>query len=105
MGRDGGLHIQTNEKKLTKHVFDKLEHDKEEIEASIDLGSGEEWCWHRTPFTYSSINLRRSGTIHDPRDSLMETKAWMRDMLPKLKQVFEPRLETILKELSGTAGG
>ena len=100
-----GLHIQTNEKKLTKQVFDKLEQDKEEIEASIDLESGEEWCWHRTPFTYSSINLRRSGTIHDPRKRLTETAAWMRDMLPKLKQVFEPRLETILTDLQGTGGG
>lgn len=35
----------------------------------------------------------------------METKAWMRDMLPKLKQVFEPRSETMLKDLQGTGGG
>ena len=99
------MHIQTNDKKLTKQVFDKLEQDKEAIEASIDLGSGQEWCWHRTPFTFSSINIRRAGTIHDPTDNLLETKTWMRDMLPKLKQVFEPRLENILKELQGTGGG
>ena len=99
-----GLHIQTNDKELTKQVFDKLEQDKEEIEASIDLGSGEEWCWHRTPFMYSSINIRRAGTIHDPSEKLMETKTWMRNMLPKLKEVFGPRLESVLKELQGTGG-
>ena len=100
-----GLHVQMSDENLTKQVFDKLEHDKEEIEASINVGSGEEWCWHRTPFTFSSINLRRAGTIHDPRENRTATEAWMRDMLPKLKQVFEPRLETILKDLQGAGGG
>ena len=100
-----GLHIQTNDTKLTKQIFDNLEHDKEAIEASIDLGSGQEWCWHRTPFTYSSINIRRAGTIHDPSKKLKETTTWMRYMLPKLKQVFEPRLENILKEVQDTVSG
>ena len=99
-----GLHIQTNDEKLTKQAFDRLEHHKEEIEASIDLGSGQKWCWHRTPYTYSSINIRRAGTIYDPSENLMETRTWMRNMLPKLKEVLGPRLESVLKELQGTGG-
>ena len=39
-------------------------------------------------------------THHNYMDTVLEeTRAWMIDILPKLKEIFDPRLEKILKEL------
>lgn len=66
-----GLHIQTHDNNLNKQVFDMLAQDQERIESSIDLRPGEEWCWYRhSPFTYSSINLRSAGALHDQPEKL-----------------------------------
>ncbi|MDE0448250.1 MAG: DUF4268 domain-containing protein [Spirochaetaceae bacterium] len=101
-----GLHIQTHDNNLNKQVFDMLAQDQERIESSIDLRPGEEWCWYRhSPFTYSSINLRSAGALHDQPEKLMETRTWMHDMLRKLKRVLEPRLEVILEGLQVSGGG
>ena len=97
-----GLHIQTKDKKLTKYVFDELEKEKEDIEATIDLAPGREWHWYRQPrYTFSSINIRKPGTIYDPREKLDETINWMLDMLPKFKEVFDPRVQNILNGAAG----
>ena len=45
----------------------------------------------------SQIGFSRPGSIDDSPDKLEETRAWMLDLLPKLKEVFEPRLESLLK--------
>ncbi len=96
------LHIQTDDKDLTKRVFDQLMRDKANIEASIATDSDQEWRWHRhNAFTFSSINIRRNGSIDDPPEKLEETRTWMLDLLPRLKEVFDPRVEHILKELQG----
>ena len=97
-----GLHIKMPDKGLTKQIFDKLEKDTEDIEASMDLGPGQEWHWYRQPrFTFSSINIRKAGTIYDPREKLEDTRTWMLCLLPKFKKIFEPRLEILLQELQG----
>ena len=96
------MHIQMPDKGLTKQIFDKLEKDTEDIEASMDLGPGQEWHWCRHPrFTFSSINIRKAGTIYDPREKLEDTRTWMLCLLPKFKKIFEPRLEILLQELQG----
>ena len=96
------LQIRTEDKDLTKRVFDELMRDKGAIEASIATDSDQEWHWHRhNAFTFSSINIRRNGSIDDPPETLGETRTWMFDLLPRLKEVFDPRVEHILKELQG----
>ena len=96
------LQIRT-EDKLDKRVFDALKKEKTNIEACI---SEQEWHWHRHPaFSFSSINIRRDGSIDDPPKKLEETRAWMLDMLPKFKTVFERRVASILKELGSESGG
>ena len=96
------LHIRTGDKDRTKQIFDELERDKDEIEASITLAPGQEWYWNRHPsYSFSSVNVGgKDASIDDPPEKLEETRAWMLDMLPKLKEVFEPRLERILEDLS-----
>ena len=95
-----GLHIRMDGKTLTRRVFDELHADKEAIEADLPAPDGVAWSWLRhDAFAFSSINLRRDGAIHDPPDSLAETRAWMLDALPRLRAVLDPRLATILHGL------
>ena len=101
------LQIRMADKDLTKRLFDELKRDKGAIEASIAAtGPGQEWHWYRhTPYTFSSINIRRDGSIDDPPEKLEETRTWMRKMLPRLKEVFDPRVANIMKELQGKGDG
>lgn len=94
------IYLRTNDKELTKRIFDELEKDRVEIESSIDAGPNPEWRWAReNRWTYSWIGLRRDGRIDDPPEKLDEIRSWMLDLLPQFKNVFEPRLERILSEL------
>ena len=91
------LHIRTEDNKLTKRIFDELQADREAIEARIDAGPSPDWHWRRHDrFTFSSISIRRDGSIDDPPEQLEEIRAWMLDLLPKLKEVFDPRVAKIL---------
>ncbi len=91
------LHIRLEDNLRTKQVFDKLKDNREHIQESIDPGAGTNWRWNRHDrHSFSSINIRRKGSIDDPPKKLEETRAWMLDLLPKLKKTFDPRLEEIL---------
>lgn len=94
------LHIRTEDREVTKRVFDELMSDQKEIEASI-TPPDQEWHWNRyNSYDFSSINVRRDASIDDSSEKQKETRAWMLDMLPKLKGIFEPRVEKILRDLS-----
>ena len=91
------VRIQMNEKECTNHIFDTLKVDRKEIERSIDAGPAPEWHWLKhEKRTFSAICIRRDGSIDNPPEKLEETRAWMLDLLPKLKEVFDPRLADIL---------
>ncbi len=93
------LHIRTEDRELTNRIFDELITDRENIESSI-IPLGQEWYWNRFDReAFSSVNIRRDGSIDDPPERLAETRAWMFEMLPKFKDLFDPRLEKILREL------
>ena len=92
------LHINTGDKDQNKWIFDELQTDREAIESSIDPGSGSQWEWLRfNGAAFSQIGFSTPCSIDDSPDKLEETSAWMLDLLPKLKEVFEPRLESLLK--------
>ena len=91
------LRIRMKEKKLTKHIFDKLKVDREEIERNVDAGPASDWQWFRYDnYSFSTIGIRREGSIDGPPKKLEEIRAWMLDFLPKLRNVFDPRLTDIL---------
>ena len=91
------LKIQMEERESTKHIFDTLKVDREEIERNVDAGSALDWQWFRyEKFSFSTIGIRRDGSIDDPPEKLEETRAWMLDLLPKLRRVFDERLAEIL---------
>ena len=92
------LNIRMEDNEMTKHVFDTLQSDQQQIERSVDAGPEPDWQWLRTDrFYYSTINVRRVGSIDDPPEKLEEARAWMMGLLPKFKEVFDRRVDDILK--------
>ena len=91
------LCIGLEENDLTKRVFDSLREDQDRIEKSLDPALISGWDWKMYPVT-ATIGPLRVGTINDSPEILEDTKAWMIDHLPKLKEIFDPRLDKILGE-------
>ena len=90
------LHIETEDKERTKQIFDLLKEEQAQIERCIE---GEKWDWCRHDrHAFSSINLRRDGSIDDPPERLDQIRAWMLEYLPRLKEVMDPRLARIMNE-------
>ena len=95
--------IDTEDKEFNKRVFDALKEREAEIQTGID-GKLE---WRRNDaYRFSTIDIRRDGSMDDPQEKLEEIRAWMLEYLPKLKEVLDPHLERVLKELQpeGPAG-
>ena len=93
------LHIRTwGSVERNNRIFDELLAQRDEIERT--MGSALEWRWGREDSqTFSSISVMREGTIDDPPEKLDEIRAWMMDLLPKFKEVFDPRMAEILERL------
>ena len=93
------LHIETEDNDLTKGLYDALLADRQKIESSIGVIAGSEWQWDRNDsYGYSSVSILRGGSIEDSPEKLEETRAWMLNLLPKLKEIFDPRLAKLLSE-------
>ncbi len=93
------LSIRMEEPERTKRIFDRLEVDREAIERSVEAGPAPDWQWLRHDYyAFSSISVRRDGSIDDPPEKLEETRRWMLDQLPKLKDVLDPRLAEALAD-------
>lgn len=91
------LHVETGDKYLTNRIFDALKEQKKSIESCFEAET--DWDWNRNGSQmFSSINIRRGGSIDDA-EKLEEIRAWMLEQLPKLKEVLDPHLERVLKEL------
>ena len=91
------LHVHTWDSiERNNRIFDTLKKAQTGIEEGIDA----EWKWHKSERSYFfTVGIRRDGTIDDPPEKLEETRAWMLDHLPKLKEIFDPRLEKILEKM------
>ena len=91
------LHIQLDDNLRTKQVSFNLKDDRGQVQESVVAGPDTDWRWNRHDrHSFSSVNIRREGSIDDPPAKLEETRAWRLDLLPKLKDAFAPRLKKIL---------
>lgn len=97
------VHIGTDDNELTKKIYYQLEAEKDQLEnqlkSKLPAHPKPEWVWRpHVRHTFSSISIRKDGSIDDPADKLEETRAWMQDLLPKLKEVFDPRIAELLSD-------
>ena len=93
------FHIWMASKEEANRIFNKLYADHKAIESSIDAGPCPDWHWNRyNSYFFSSISVRRDGSIDDPPEKLKEIRAWMLDLLPKFQEVFDPRVEEMFAE-------
>ena len=93
------LHIEAADKDSTKRIFDALYAERPQIEERIPIDAESEWDWRRYDrWGFSSINVRRDGSIGDPPDVHDEIRRWMLDLLKKFQEAFDPRVAAILGE-------
>ena len=88
---------------LNKTLFDALKQEQEQFQSAIDPEAN--WFWNRhNGSKFSTIGVEISASIDDPPDKLEETRAWMLEMLPKFKEVFEERVQSLLADLNNQPG-
>ena len=93
------LHIEAGDKELTKDIFNTLNEQRSQIESTILIDAETEWDWRRYDrWGFSSINVRRDGSINDLPAEHGETREWMLDLLKKFQEAFDPRVAAILGE-------
>lgn len=93
------LYIRTDDSELTNRIFDELLDEQTDIESTIDAGPSPDWHWLRHDgYAFCSINIKTDGAIDDPPEKLEQLRAWMLDLLPKFKEVFDPRVKDLLDQ-------
>lgn len=96
--RDGGIasvefFLGSKDREFNKRIFDALEQDRKEIEHEV----GSVLNWEREDGRHwSAVRLTRPAQITDPPEQLAKIREWMVEMLPKLKEAFDPRMQEIL---------
>ena len=110
------FHVRMDDVERTNRIFDELHAAREEIEAEFagllrdreqtDAdAAAPQWDWRRyDQWAFHSISIRRDGATHDQPEELEEIRAWMLDRLPRLKAVFDPRVEAILGRMPAGGG-
>ena len=100
------LNIRMEDNERSNRIFDALHAKREEIQAKIADSPEPDWVWDRYDrFTFVEVSIRRRGFIDDPPEELERTRAWMLEMLPRFRDVFDPRVARILEELPVTDDG
>lgn len=89
------LYLGSSDRDMNLRVFGALEEQRVETEG--ELGANLIWAPYRGYRT--SISLTRPASIADPPEKQLETQAWMIEWLPRLRDVFEPRLQGIGEDL------
>lgn len=93
------LHIEAGDKESTKSTFDALHLLRSQIESVIPIDAESEWVWLRHDrWGFSSISVRRDGSITDPQEAQHEIRMWMLDLLKKFQEAFDPQVATILSD-------
>jgi hypothetical protein len=89
------LYIDRGDRNATKAAFDKLHLDREAIEASF----GSPLSWERLESRRASrVAAYRDVTIDASEEALDEARRWAVNGLLRFKQVFGPRLASLIDE-------
>ena len=83
-------------------IFDELQGSKAQIEGcrsiKLEWQKYQAYSFFTVSFRKDGVNLAEGGIIDDPPEKLEEIRAWMIDHLPKLKEIFDSRIEKLLEE-------
>lgn len=96
------FHIRAKNNDRTKEIFDQLCNARKQIQTCIACDPALKWCWLKHDNDrdkFSTINIRRAGSVDDSSGELEKTRNWMLKMLPKFQKVFDPRVAEILGKL------
>ena len=77
-------------------VYDALQLMQDEIDE--ELGTDPDWQ-KGDDESGSSVTLSIGSSIDDPPEKHDETRTWMLEILPKLRDILNPRLEKVLSDL------
>lgn len=88
------VYIDTGSKDENKRIFDALFKEREEIEAAF----GSSLTWERLDNRSAArIAASNGATIEASEDDLAEARGWTVSSLLKMKDVFGPRLEMVVR--------
>ena len=92
------LAIRSADENWNKTVYEVLLERKEDIENSL----GTELNWDRLDSAKSSrVAVCKPGSIDDSESELIHTRTWMSDYVIKFREVFQPHLGEIIRDISG----
>ena len=92
------LVIRSSDESWNKTVFEALLEKKEDIETSL----GVKLAWERLEGQKSSrVVLHRPGSIDDSEAELTQIRTWMADNVIRFKDVFQPHIGEVVRDLSG----
>ena len=64
-----------------------------------EFGAKLDWWRIDRRWNIAAVRIGMDCSIDDPQEKHDETRAWMLETLPRLREVFNPRLEKILAEI------
>ena len=93
------------DKRRNQHIYRQLRASKAEINAEMGVGeplTNSDWnpdTWHVRDWGYAAVGVCTPGGIYSPPERLREIRSWVLKYLPRVKEVLDPRLEQILRDL------
>ena len=97
------------DKSRNQYIYRALRADKAAIDAAMGVGdplTKADWnpdTWRVYDWGYAAVGVSTPGRINSPQGRLDEIREWVLEYLPRVKEVLDPRLEKILRNLGGPA--
>ena len=95
------------DKPRNQYIYRALHADKGAIDAAMGVGdplTKADWnpdTWRVYDWGYAAVGVCTPGRISSPQGRLNEIREWVLEYLPRVKEVLDPRLEKILRNLGG----
>ena len=89
------LYLGSSDRDLNQGIFGALQEQRSDIERELDASL----IWQLYQGYRSSILLSRPASMSDPPERRRDVQDWMIEMVPRLKDAFEPRLLEIAETL------
>ena len=82
---------------FVNQTFEVMREERSEIDA--EFGEGLDWWRIDRRWNIAAVRIGMDCSIDDPPEKHDETRAWMLETLLKFREIFNPRLKTVLANL------